>query len=480
MDDTPAWGIEPVPPRLRVLGLLDQGLLWSNLGVSLLVLVAGTYLVPALSLPEAFLAIVIGGLIGNTMLGAAAMIGADARVPAMVLMRAPLGQRGSWAPTVLNAAQCIGWAIFELLIIATAVAALSDELFGFRAQWLWTILFGGVALALALLGPIGFVRKFVRKFAVWAVLASLLYLTWWALDGSGFGSLWDREGDGGFALLDGVDLVVAITVSWVPLAADYSRFARDRSSAFWGTAAGYFVAGTWLWLLGAILFFSRDITDPAALPVAVAAGGLGAVLALLAVTVDETDEAFANAYSAAVSVQNLAPARAAAAARRRRLRRGDGRRADDRPPLLRELPAHARVVLRAALRRPAGGLARRRLALRRTRRLLRPGRALGDARRLDRRVRALPVAASGRPLVVDGRARRGRRSRHRRDVAELRGRVRARAGGRDAGRAPLLEFARYARRCGDRESREGHGRRRPSPRRRCAFPRRAGAATARR
>jgi nucleobase:cation symporter-1, NCS1 family len=307
MEDAPAWGIEPVPPRLRVLGLLDQGLLWSNLGVSLLVLVAGTYLVPALSLPEAFVAIALGGLIGNAMLGAAAMIGADARVPAMVLMRVPLGQRGSWLPTVLNAAQCVGWAIFELLIIATAVAALSDELFGFRAQWLWTLVFGAVALALALLGPIGFVRTFVRKFAVWAVLASLVYLTWWALEGAGFGSLWEQKGEGGSTVLDGIDLVVAITVSWIPLAADYTRFARDRASAFWGTAGGYFLAGTWLWLLGAILFFSRDVTDPAALPVAVAAGGFGAILALLAVTVDETDEAFANAYSAAVSLQNLAP-----------------------------------------------------------------------------------------------------------------------------------------------------------------------------
>ena len=60
MERTPAWGIEPVPERLRVLGLLDNALLWGNLGVSLLVLVAGTYLVPALSLPEAFLAIVVG------------------------------------------------------------------------------------------------------------------------------------------------------------------------------------------------------------------------------------------------------------------------------------------------------------------------------------------------------------------------------------------------------------------------------------
>jgi putative hydroxymethylpyrimidine transporter CytX len=307
MDDAPAWGIEPVPPRLRVLGLIDQGLLWGNLGVSLLVLVAGTYLVPALSLPEAFLAILLGSVIGNAMLGAAALIGADARVPSMVLLRAPLGQRGSWAPTVLNAAQCVGWAIFELLIIATAVAALSDELFGFRGQWLWTLVFGGITLALALLGPIGFVRKFVRKFAVWAVLASLLYLTWWALDGADVGSLWEREGEGGSSVLDGIDLVVAITVSWIPLVADYTRFARDRASAFWGAGVGYFLAGAWLWMLGAILFFSRDITNPAGLPVAVAAGGIGAILALLAVTVDETDEAFANSYSAAVSLQNLAP-----------------------------------------------------------------------------------------------------------------------------------------------------------------------------
>ena len=307
MERTPSWGIDPVPERLRVLGVLDTGLLWGNLGVSLLVLVAGTYLVPALSLPQAFLAIAVGSLVGNAMLGVAGLIGADGRVPAMVLLRAPLGGRGSYLPTALNAAQCVGWAIFELLIIATAAAALSDELFGFRAQWAWTLVFGGAALALALLGPIDVVRKVLRKFAVWAVLASLVYLTWWALDGAGLEALLDRPGEGGSSVLEGVDLVVAITVSWIPLAADYTRFSRSRAAAFWGTGGGYLLASVWLWALGAILFFSRDITDPAALPVAVAAGGLGATLALLAVTVDETDEAFANVYSTAVSVQNLAP-----------------------------------------------------------------------------------------------------------------------------------------------------------------------------
>jgi NCS1 family nucleobase:cation symporter-1 len=302
-----SWGIEPVPSRLQILGGLEMGLLWGNLGVSLLVIVAGALLVPALSLPDALLAIVVGCVIGNLMLAAAGMIGADARVPGMALMRAPLGQRGSLLPTAVNVAQGVGWTIFELLVIATAAAALSDELFGFRAQWLWTVVFGVCALVLALLGPIGFVRRFVRRFAVWAVPVALLYLTWWTLDGADLGALWDANGEGGLSVWQGADVVVGITVSFVPYAADYTRFSKTRRGAFAGTGLGYFVPDAWLLTLGAVLFLSRDLDDPAALPAAVAAGGLVALLALFALLVTETDEAFANAYSAAMSLQNAFP-----------------------------------------------------------------------------------------------------------------------------------------------------------------------------
>ena len=302
-----SWGIEPVPERLRVLGTLDTGLLWGNLGVSLLVIVAGAALVPALSLPDALLAIVIGCVIGNLALAAAGAIGADARVPGMVLMRAPLGRHGSYLPTAVNVLQGIGWSVFELLIIATAAAALSDELFGFRAQWLWTLAFGAFALVLALLGPIGFVRRFVRKIAIWAVPFGLLYLTWWALDGADLSGLWDQPGEGGLSVWQGADIVVAITVSFVPYAADYTRFSRTRRGAFIGTGIGYLIPDAWLLALGVVLVLSRDLSDPAALPAAVVAGGAAAILALLALLVTETDEAFANVYSAAVSLQNVVP-----------------------------------------------------------------------------------------------------------------------------------------------------------------------------
>ena len=307
LDETPNWGIEPVPDRYRVLGLVDTALLWGNLGVSLLVIVAGALLVPALSLPDALVAILVGAALGNLMLGIAGMIGADARVPAMVVLRAPLGQQGSWVPTALNVLQCLGWAVFELIIIATAAAALSESAFGFEGRWLWTLVFGAVAVALGLLGPVGVVRRILRKYAVWIVLASLVYLTWWALDAVSLTALWDEPGEGGLSVWQGIDLVVGITVSWIPLAADYTRFSTGRRAGLIGTGVGYFVPSVWMLLLGVLLVLGRNIADAAALPAAVAAAGLASGVALLAVTVDETDEAFANVYSAAVSLQNVLP-----------------------------------------------------------------------------------------------------------------------------------------------------------------------------
>ena len=306
MQDTPLWGIEPVPERLRVLGLVDTTLLWTNLGISLLVLVLPAYF--DLPLGTALAATVVGGVIGNLMLAVAALIGADARVPAMVLQRAPLGRRGSYLATGLNILQCLGWAIFELIVIATAAGLLCDKLFGFEAIWLWKLLFGGVAAMLALLGPVGFVRRFVRKFAIWAVLASIVYLAWWILDGADLSQMWSEGGHHG-SFWVAVDTVVAVTVSWAPLVADYTRFSRDRRSAFFGAGIGYLLPTLFQFGFGSILVLSRgvDPNHPELILTAIAGGGFAAALALFALTVDETDEAFANVYSGAVSTQNLFP-----------------------------------------------------------------------------------------------------------------------------------------------------------------------------
>src|SRR5438132_7197767 len=305
---TPAWGIEPVPERLRVLSFFDSLLLWGNLSVSLLVIVIGALLVPALSLRDALLAIVVGAVAGNILLALAALIGADGRVPGMVLLRAPLGKRGSFAPTVLNVAQNVGWSTFELIIIATAAAALSRHLFGWHGKWLWTLVFGVLSWALGMLGPIGFVRRYLRKFASWALLFSMAYLTYWAISKSHLHAFWAAPGKGGFPSFgQAVDLVIGSVVSWTPLAADYTRFSRTRRGAALGAGLGYFVPTIWCIGLGIVIVLARGVSDAQALPAAVAAAGGIALAALVAITIDESEKAFADIYSTAVSVQNFLP-----------------------------------------------------------------------------------------------------------------------------------------------------------------------------
>jgi nucleobase:cation symporter-1, NCS1 family len=304
----PEWGIEPVPPELRRLGTLDGVALWGNLGISLLLPIVAAFLVPGLSFAQAALAIVVGVVIGNLMLAYAGRIGADTGVPAMVLYRPSLGRRGSYGPTALNVLQNIGWGAFELVIIGTAAGAISKRALGVSMRPLWTILFGAVVTLMAVGGPLVVVRRWIRRYAVWLVLASSIYLTVYVLTAVPLSKIVHAHGTG-MPFWQGVDLVIAMPISWIPLAADYTRFSRSPRAGFVGTGLGYGIAHAWFYFLGVFLILSgvaRTPDNPTAFVAAVLAVPAG-LIALGILAVDETDEAFANIYSASVSVQNAFP-----------------------------------------------------------------------------------------------------------------------------------------------------------------------------
>src|SRR5205085_356136 len=121
-------------------------------------------------------------------------------------------------------------------------------------------------------------------------------------------AFWARPGEGGFPSFgQAVDLVIGSVVSWTPLAADYTRFARTRRGAALGAGLGYFGPTIWCIGLGILIVLARGVSDAQALPAAVAAAGGIAFAALLAITIDESEKAFADIYSTAVSLQNFLP-----------------------------------------------------------------------------------------------------------------------------------------------------------------------------
>jgi len=298
----PEYGIEPIKKKYRYLGFLDYFILWSSLGVGLLVLLAGTLLVPALSFRDALLAILIGTVIGNIPLVLAGWIGSEYAIPTMVTIRPSFGIRGSYFSSFFNLIQLIGWTSFEIIIMAKAANTISIATIGYSNIPLWIILFTILCIAMAIGGPLLIIRYWLEKFAIWIIYGTSVWIAYYIFSKIDF-DLLAIEGKGGLPFLLAIDLVIAMPVSWMPLAADYLRFSKDPKRASAGTYSGYFLANFLFYALGILFVLGAGVSDPI-LAISTVAYGIPALLLIL---VDETDNAFADIYSAAVSVQNMLP-----------------------------------------------------------------------------------------------------------------------------------------------------------------------------
>ncbi|KIG04149.1 hydroxymethylpyrimidine transporter CytX [Burkholderia sp. MR1] len=288
----------PVPAERRAFGISDAFALWFSLGIGLLVAQAGALLVPGLSLPHALVAIVIGTVIGVVLLALAGVIGTDTGLAAMSSLRPTLGVRGASVPAVLNAVQLVGWGSFEIIVMRDSADALAKQSFHLSMPLVWTLAFGALATLLAISGPLSFVRRFLRTWGIWLLLGGAGWLTWNLLSKHDLASLMARPGTGEMAFGAGIDLVVAMPLSWLPLIADYTRFGRSAGGTFRGTLLGYGIANLWFYALGAVYGLAAGGGD-ALLTVAFAQAGGG--IALLLILIDEIDNAFADIHSAAVS-----------------------------------------------------------------------------------------------------------------------------------------------------------------------------------
>jgi NCS1 family nucleobase:cation symporter-1 len=293
-----------VPASQRVFGARDLFSLWFSLGIGLIVLQTGALLAPGLGMSGALLAIFLGTLVGVSLLAAVAVIGSDTGLSAMAALRMSLGRHGVALPALLNLLQLIGWGAFEIIVMRDAASLLGGNAFGSDSLWAqplpWTLLFGALVTLLAVSGPLAFVRQVLRKWGIWLLLGACLWLTWNLFAKVDLAALWARGGDGSMSFAVGFDIAIAMPLSWLPLIADYSRFGRQARAVFGGTALGFFIGNLWLMSLGvAYTLAFAPSADANALLLALAGAGLG--IPLLLILLDESENAFADIHSAAVS-----------------------------------------------------------------------------------------------------------------------------------------------------------------------------------
>lgn len=303
----------------RVFGFRDHASLWFSLGVGLLVIQVGAYLVPALGPGAAAFAIGVGSLLGAAMLGGVAQLGCDRGASSASLMAQTMGPGFARVPVVLNIVQLLGWTAFELVVMRDGVAAMVEQATGLKADWVpvvATVVFGAMLFGLASGSMITLVRRFIGRYGLPLVIASLAWLTVQfvgtaqALPG-GLAAALSRPGDGSMSTVAAIDLVMAMPVSWLPLVADYARHGRldgpdgrGRRSAFAGTLLGIFVANVWCYGLGVLVVSTVPPGDSLVNLLLLAQFGL---VALGLILIDEMDNAYGDVHSGAVSLTWLWP-----------------------------------------------------------------------------------------------------------------------------------------------------------------------------
>ena len=296
-------GIEPISKEERNLGGWDFFLLWAGAAVSLAEIWAGGLIVP-LGLGLGLWVILLGHLIGNTPFALGGLIGSRWGIPTMVAVRPSFGIRGSYFAAALNVIQLIGWTAVMLIICGAAADAISKS-YGFSNPTLWIVVSGVITTLWAVAGHRFW--KWLQRVSVVALLILCLAMIYVVFQQYGWGMLAQIPRKSDFSFMVGMDLVIAMPISWLPLVSDYSRFATNSKSSFWGTWIGYFIVSSWMYLLGLMASLATQSPDPSGVAINLMLKFGWAIPALVIVLFSTFTTTFLDIYSTAISGLNIVP-----------------------------------------------------------------------------------------------------------------------------------------------------------------------------
>lgn len=270
--------------------IFENGLIWFGAGVSLAEILTGTAFAP-LGFQKGILAIIIGHIIGCTMLFLAGVIGGKTRRSAMETVKMSFGQNGGVFFSFLNVLQLIGWT--AIMIYDGALAA--DGVLN-TGRWVWCLVIGALIIVWILVGitNLGKINTIAMAalFILTLVLCKVIFFS---------GAAGNVDTSEAMSFGAAVELAVAMPLSWLPLISDYTREAEEPVKATAVSAVVYGIISCWMYVIGmgaAIYTGEYDIAQ-----IMVKAGlGIAGLLIIVFSTVTTT---FLDAYSAGISAESV-------------------------------------------------------------------------------------------------------------------------------------------------------------------------------
>jgi len=279
------------------LGFWTFVFLWFGASVSVAEILTGGLLAP-LGFKTGITIILLGHLIGTGIFMLGGIIGTRERIPAITSTNISFGVYGTYLFSILNVLQLIGWTAVMIRSGANSVNLIAQSLWGFDNITVCSLVIGALILLWISFGKTG-IKKLnsiaaLLLFALTIVLGAVIFKD---------NTLLAKAGDGSMSFGGALELNIIMPLSWLPLIADYTRFARSERSGAYGSFLGYFIGSSWMYIIGLGAAIVSNDADPST---AMLAANLG-FTALGIIMLSTITTTFMDVYSAGISFLNIMP-----------------------------------------------------------------------------------------------------------------------------------------------------------------------------
>jgi len=269
--------------------------LWFGAAVSIAEILSGSLIAP-LGFKKGALAIILGHLLGTTVLVLGGLIGTMERLPSIKSTQITFGKYGSILFSLLNILQLTGWTVIMLITGARSLNILSNKLWHYNNNSIWVIVVGALVCVWLVYGKSGWQK--LNNVAVILLFLLTLILSYFLIKNNGhlLPMTTAKMSFGG-----AVELSAVMPLSWLPLIADFTRYAKSNKAGAIGSFIGYFFGSSWMYLIGLGICIKAGTSDPASIMLTLGLGPIAVFIIILAVVTTT----FMDAYSAGVSSTNI-------------------------------------------------------------------------------------------------------------------------------------------------------------------------------
>ncbi|MBZ9634385.1 putative hydroxymethylpyrimidine transporter CytX [Clostridium sp. FP1] len=271
--------------------------LWFGAAVSVAEILTGGFIAP-LGFKIGVVVILLGHLIGTGILMLGGIIGTREKVPAITSTGISFGVYGTYLFSILNILQLIGWTAVMIKVAASSVNLITQSLWSFNNVLVCIVLIGILTILWLSFGNAG--MKKLNTTAVFLLFILTLVLGSIILRDK---TLYAKASSSGISFGGALELSIIMPLSWLPLIADYTRFAKSEKGGAYGSFIGYFLGSSWMFIIGLGAAIVSNNSDPSAIMLAVNLG----ITALGIVVLSTVTTTFLDVYSAGVSFLNIMP-----------------------------------------------------------------------------------------------------------------------------------------------------------------------------